>query len=158
MPHAREVAMLLVDIFRSHRPSVVLTLPAEDKHPDHRNVHRNVLDAFYLASLPLVKTAYPYFCVPQVYTVAGEAGDTYIDISEVIETKIEAAMCHKSQFEGWLLEHRGGVDRSAISDYREAIRARAAAVGWCCRVRYAEAFTTIFPAPPRALRLFPESA
>lgn len=156
VPHSREVALRLVDIFRSRRPSVVVTLSEGDKHPDHHNTHRNVLDAFYLASLPLVKTEHPYFCIPQVYTVGGDAGDTYIDVTEVIETKVDAAMCHRSQFEGWLLEHRGGVDRAAITDYREAMRARAAAVGWRCRVRYAEAFNAVFPPRPRALGLFPE--
>ncbi len=157
VPHSREVAMLLVDIFRSRRPSVVVTLPEEDKHPDHRNTQRNVLDAFYLSSLPLVQTEHPYYCVPQVYTCGRETGEVYIDITETIDTKIQAAMCHHSQFEGWLVQHRGGVDRAGITDYREAMRSAAAAIGWRCRVRYAEVFKPMFPAGPRALRLFPES-
>ena len=157
IPQSREVALQLVDVFRSKRPSVVITQREDDKHPDHRNTHRNVLDAFYLASLPLVKTAYPYFCVKQIYVFSHDAGQVYIDISEVIDLKIEAAMCHESQFAGWLLEHRGGVDRLGVTDYREALRARAAAAGWRCRVRYAEAYEPVFPARPTALTKFPET-
>ena len=158
VPYGREAAMRLVDIWRARKPSVVCTLPEDDRHPDHRNTCRNVLDAFYLCSLPLVKTTFPHYSVPQVYAVGADPGEVFIDISDLIETKLDAAMAHESQFQGWLVEHRGGVDRSGVTDYREAIRARAAAAGWRCGVAYAEAFRPMFPARPRALKLFPETS
>jgi len=157
VPHCREAALQLVDIFRRYRPDVVLTLPGDDKHPDHRNTHYDVVDAYYLASLPLLKREQPHHYIKQVYVFGGKEPHVYLDISSVIEKKIEAARCHRSQFEEWLVEHRGGVDRSAARDFLRLLRERARQAGFACGVEYAESFTALFPPTPPALTRFPAS-
>jgi len=65
-----------------------------------------------------------YLWIP---TYEGEA-DTFIDIAETIETKIEALRCHKSQIHDWPVD--------------EWIRRRAKERGAAHGLEYAESFRT----------------
>jgi len=156
VPHSREAALELARLYRQHRPLYVLTHDPRDPHPDHRNTHFNAIDAFYLASLPLLDLGYPYHDVAHILTFLGERPDVYVDISGVIEKKIEAASKHKSQFESWLVEHQAGVDRKYTTrDVYGVIPRRAQALGLPANVEYAEAFTTYFKDAPAATELLP---
>jgi len=156
IPETREAALILVDVLRDLRPDIVLTHGPEQRHPDHRATCRLVSDAYYLCSLPLLQTAHAWHGVGEVYFFdSGEASDTFVDISDTLETKIEAAACHKSQYEDWLVVHDAGVDRGGLPDFRVRLRDRATRFGHKCGVRYAEAFRAYWPRAPKAAPLLP---
>ncbi|UCH35671.1 MAG: PIG-L family deacetylase [Armatimonadota bacterium] len=156
VPYSRDVALELARLYRQHRPVCVLTHGPDDPHPDHRNTHKGAIDAFYLASLPLLDLGYPYFDLPQILCFGGRDPDVYVDISKVMEKKIRAASKHKSQFESWLVEHKAGVDRKYTTrDIYGVIPRRAQAVGSAANVEYAEAFTSFFRPAPQATELLP---
>jgi N-acetylglucosamine malate deacetylase 1 len=153
IPETRDAALLLVDLFREYRPDIVLTHGPEQRHPDHRATNRLVSDAYYLASLPLLQTSHPWHGVGEVYFFdSGEAADTFVDITDSLDAKIEAAACHKSQYEDWLVVHDAGVDRGGLPDFRALLRDRAAYNGFKSGVRYAEALRAYWPRPPKARR------
>jgi len=157
VPHNRESAMALMKVLREYRPDIVLTHPTEGRHPDHRNTGRNVSDAFYLASIPLLKTEHEWHDVRQIYTGSSGEGahDVFIDVTDTIDIKIEAMSKHKSQYEGWLQEHQAGLDRGGKIDMYAARRRAARLLGAKCGVEYAEAFTPFFPPGPKALDFLP---
>lgn len=156
IPETREAALVIVDILRELRPGIVLTHGPEQRHPDHRATCRLVSDAYYLCSLPLLQTAHPWHGVGEIYFFDSPAPDTYVDISDTLETKLDAAACHKSQYEDWLVTHNAGVDRiTEEPDFRIRMRERAAAQGRRCGVRYAEAFRAYWPRSPKAAPLLP---
>ncbi len=138
-----ELRREIVRLVRKYRPNAVVTTDPTDffisddyiNHPDHRAIATAVIDAVFPASeMPLLypemeaeglqphKANYIY--------VRGTTGlNTYIDISEVIEVKIEALRQHKSQFDGW--------------DPAESIRQWGTEEGKKVGYRYAEAFRRI---------------
>jgi LmbE family N-acetylglucosaminyl deacetylase len=156
LPHSREAALELARLYRQYRPVCVLTHSPDDRHPDHRNAHHNAIDAFYLASLPLLDLGHPYHDVRQILLFGGREPDLYVDISQVMEIKIRAAAKHKSQFESWLVQHNAGVDRKySMRDAYEFIRRRSEVWGFQCGVEYAEAFTSHFKSAPAPRLLLP---
>jgi len=156
VPHTREAALRLAEIFRELKPDIVLTHNPDSAHPDHRNTGYNVTDGFYLASLPLLVTSHPWHNVKEIYFFSdGEDRDIFIDITDTIETKIEAMRCHKSQFDGWLMEHQGGLDRAGKVDLYEQARMRCRAMGYKAGVAYAEGFKPFFKKTRKALDYLP---
>lgn len=96
----------LVREIRLSRPDLLLTfspLPGHRQHPDHRVVGRVALDAAWPCARdrltnpeagPPHKTAEAWlFGTPEF----GPRPDLAVDVSEVIEAKIEARLCHRSQ-------------------------------------------------------------
>jgi LmbE family N-acetylglucosaminyl deacetylase len=129
---------LAIDLVRSARPDVILTHAPNDYMPDHVEVSRLVLDASFLATLPLLETGHAAHNVvaPVFYfdTLAGVGFDPseYVDVSDVFEQKLEALRCHQSQLV-WLAEHDG-------VDVVDQTRVMGAFRGYQCGVRYAEGF------------------
>jgi LmbE family N-acetylglucosaminyl deacetylase len=156
IPETRDAALEIVEIIRELRPDIILTHGPEQRHPDHRATNRLVSDAYYLASLPLLETAHPWHGVGEIYFFdSGENAPVFVDITDSIETKIEAAACHKSQYADWLVVHDAGVDRGGLPDFRARIRERGAFYGYKCGVRYAEAFRPYWTPTPKATPLLP---
>jgi len=157
IPETRADALVLVDLLRELRPEIVLTHGPEQRHPDHRATCRLVSDAYYLCSLPLLQTAHPWHGIGEVYFFDSgpETSDTFVDISDSLDAKIEAAACHKSQYEDWLVVHNAGVDRGGLPDFRATLRERAAFYGHKSGVRSAEAFRAYWPRAPKAFPLLP---
>ncbi|GAB4455974.1 MAG: PIG-L family deacetylase [Armatimonadaceae bacterium] len=156
IPESREAALQMVEVIRELRPDIILTHGPEQRHPDHRATNRLVSDAYYLASLPLLETGHPWHGVKEIYFFdSGENASVYVDITESLDAKIEAAACHKSQYEDWLVVHDAGVDRGGLPDFRARMRDRGAALGYKCGVKYAEAFKPYWTPAPRAAKLLP---
>ena len=97
----------LVRMIRKHKPEVVFSMDPTliwsgngyINHPDHRAVATATLDAVSpVAAMPLM---YPELGeahrVREVWVQWPVEADTWVDISETIETKIEALRQHKSQ-------------------------------------------------------------
>ena len=156
LPYSRDVALVLARLYRQYRPDCVLTHNLDDRHPDHRNTHLNAIDAFYLASLPLLDLGCPYHDLRRIFLFGGREPDVDVDISGVIEKKIQATAKHKSQFEAWLVQHQAGVDRRYTTrDTYGFLRKRDQFYGFQAGVEYAEAFTSYFKPGPRVAELLP---
>ena len=101
----------LVRVIRQHQPEVVVTndpttLFSGDRyinHPDHRAAGQAALDAVAPASqMPLLwpELGEPHR-VHHVYIRGNDEPNTWVDISETIETKIAALKQHASQMGDW---------------------------------------------------------
>jgi LmbE family N-acetylglucosaminyl deacetylase len=105
-------------------------------HPDHRNVGIACMavinpDAPTRPQFPeLLEEGFEPFEIRNLWISAyeGEA-DTYVDIADTIQTKIEALRCHKSQIHDWPVD--------------EWVRSRAKERGSQAGMEYAESFRTI---------------
>ena len=138
----------VADFLRRQQPDIVITAPSTDYLIDHEVTSRLVRDACFNASVPNYKTHQwdpaPY-CrkIPHLYYVDAVEGtdnfgqrhavDMIVDVSGVIETRIEMLACHASQRE-WLRRQHG------IDEYMNASRRWSATRGAEIGVEYGEGF------------------
>ncbi|MFI5047932.1 MAG: PIG-L deacetylase family protein [Acidimicrobiia bacterium] len=100
----------LARVVRRHRPQRVLCHPPERNlariyasHPDHVATGAATLDAVYpdarnpFAFPELLKEGLEPWTVPEVYVMTLTEGDVIIDITDTIDRKIQALLCHESQ-------------------------------------------------------------
>ena len=96
----------LVREIRTHRPEIVITIDPSRPyiiHRDHRLTGRVALDAIYPYSRDHM--AYPQHAadglrphkVKEIYLWGTDHPDTYIDVSETFERKLDALFAHRSQ-------------------------------------------------------------
>lgn len=130
-----------VDVIRELKPDIVITWHPLTWRDDHRNVGQAVVDACFKASLPLIKTKLPYHPLPRIYLIGDvmfpSKPEVYVDITEVLNLKVEAAKQHKSQMEQWLPWHAG--KEKPEEPYRR-FEEQARKLGIAAGVKYAEAF------------------
>ena len=133
---------MLVRVLRQYRPDVVLSMdPANHcfenvyvAHADHRAAALAVFDAIYPAARnrnffpELLEEGLMPHAVKRVYFFGTADPNSWIDISETIENKIEALRAHKSQvgeFEdlsAWVRERFGQLGKEKGFTYAEAFR------------------------------------
>ena len=102
----------LARVIRRHRPHrVVGHTPDRDlrriyaSHPDHRATGAATLDAVYpdarnpFAFPELLDEGLEPWSVSEVYMLTLTEGDVTIDITDTIDRKVEALLCHESQIE-----------------------------------------------------------
>ena len=105
-PEPAEMREGMVTIIRKVRPDFVITLDPwlpYEAHPDHRKVSMAAVEACMYASFI---HAYPGdrerglepWSVTGVALGLSPAPNTFIDVSSTWDKKIEAMLCHKSQF------------------------------------------------------------
>lgn len=138
----------LVRLIRRHKPNVVIcgdpNFYYSDQyinHPDHRNAGQVALEAvFPSADSPLIfpelnlEEGVEPHKVNYVYISFGRRdSNLYVDITETIETKIEALRQHKSQLKEW--------------DPEERIKQWAGDTGSKVGFKYAEAYHRIILRP-----------
>lgn len=131
----------LVERIRALRPAIVVTSDPTAvlignsyvNHHDHRTVGMAVLDACAPAAARphYFPGAGPAHQVEAIYLSGTLEADTWVDISETVESKVQALLCHRSQL---------GDDAEMMD---EVVRARAAAAGADGGVEYAESFRVI---------------
>ena len=141
-PSRRRVAALLREI----RPFLVFTTPPDDYIFDHEITSQLVRDASFNATCPLYETdggqpSLPY--MPYLYYSDAVGGHdilcrpspvmSLVDISDQIERKAEALLCHDSQ-RSWLRKQHG------IDDYVESMKRWSAKRGQVLGAAYGEAF------------------
>jgi N-acetylglucosamine malate deacetylase 1 len=137
-----------VEIVRQARPALVITHSPQDYLPDHEFTSLVVRNACFAASAPNFDTGRrpaqePAERIPHLYYAAPAAGmdilgravgsGLYVDISAVMDLKIEMLACHKSQRE-WLRAQHG------MDEYLEEARRWSAELGKQSGCRYAEGF------------------
>lgn len=98
--------MALVRQIRKHRPDLVLTIDPNRpyiRHRDHYMTGRVTLDAVFpyardhLAFPELTDEGLEPFKVQEVWLFRSEDPDTYIDITDTFEAKMDSLYCHVSQ-------------------------------------------------------------
>ncbi len=132
----------LVRQIRYYRPKALFTsdpLPHRQRiwHRDHRMVGTVACDAAFpyardrLHCPELLTEGLEPHKTPEIYLWGSEEPNTFIDITETIDTKIRALRCHASQL------------NSRTDDIGQRIRERAGEAGRQIKVTYAEAFRHI---------------
>jgi LmbE family N-acetylglucosaminyl deacetylase len=89
----------------THDPTVVVTAQGFVNHADHRATGEATVDAVY----PFARSYLQYpeqieeglepFTVPFLYLWGSAQPNYFVDVSDTVECKIEALLCHQSQFE-----------------------------------------------------------
>lgn len=129
----------LAAIVQEVRPDVVLTHSDHDYMNDHIQTYYATFRATFAAScehfdLQSGRHAAPVCPIYHMDTLSGVGflPTEYVDISDVIDVKMEALACHKSQVD-WMREHDG-------IDFLDFVRCCSKVRGFQCGVQYAEGF------------------
>jgi len=129
-----ETRRAVLTAIRWANPDVILTHHPEDFSTDHNMTSRLVTEVLlsvggrhHPADLPPIEKA------PQVF-FADECGKAFVDVSQVMDTKLEMIRCHKSQVD-WMLEF------NPECELAETIRIQDHMRGIWNGCEYAESFT-----------------
>lgn len=146
--------MQLVEVLRQFRPDAVLAPAAVESDHDLRNAWCLAVDAAHIAATPSARTDYdPLPSVPVVFAYeprwfAGFVPDTYVDVSDAIETK-QAAIAQFATLARWY-RARWGIDIAEAAETVLAYR------GLQAGVDFAEAFaSTPIVGSPATARILP---
>lgn len=141
----------IITFIRKYRPDIVLANAPADRHPDHGRASELIYDACFYSGLRKVVT-FDDEGRPQdpwrPQNVFHFIQDRYIkpdfivDISDVMDRKIEAITAFKSQF--FVPSYKENEPQSYISSpqFLDFIKARAAEMGHAIGVAYGEGFTS----------------
>ena len=131
----------LVRVLREVKPDFIITHCENDYHRDHVQTYQLVFRATCAASLSHCNdgTELPPTEICPLYqmdTLANTCFDPteYVDITDTIELKLKALVCHESQIV-WMKEH----DKIDFIDF---VRSSSKVRGYQCGVAYAEGFRT----------------
>ncbi len=136
--HDEPSRMRFIEMVRRARPDVIFTHNPDDYAMDHRMVSELVFACSFMATVPHIFTESPYVTkVAPLYYMDSIAGSNfqpteYVDISDVIDQKVEMLKKHASQVK-WLKEHVG-------TDVVRLLRVMSEFRGLSCGVAYAEGF------------------
>lgn len=146
LQNSADTRVVVASWIRALRPRVVILPYSNGRHPDHRIASQLVYDASFLAGLARFPAAGdPHRPHKLLYSVAYRedvAKPTFVvDITDHIETKLEAIRCYASQFDGrtWGGEVFPGGARSLY----DQVRMHAARYGSLIRTEYGEPFHTV---------------
>jgi LmbE family N-acetylglucosaminyl deacetylase len=134
----REIRRFKPDLVMTHHPLRATSVPIGASHPDHLAVGEATLAAVYpdarnpRAYSELLAQGFEPHRVREVWLPGFEAADVFIDATPYIERKIQAVMCHTSQFAGRPVTDGDGPDKW--------IRDRMKQVGERAGYEYAEGF------------------
>ncbi len=137
-----ELRLALVRVLRQYRPDVVLSMDPANvsfenayvSHADHRAAALAAFDAIYPAARnrnffpELLEERLLPHAVNRIYFFGTANPNTWIDISETIETKIAALGAHKSQVQGfedlsaWVRDRFGQLGKKKGIAYAEIFR------------------------------------
>jgi len=150
----------LVAVFRRLRPRIVFTHHFEESHPDHIATANLVRACVYMSGLAKYSSdsgdARHRPCAVAHYSFPRWLAPSFVvDISDWIETKVEASKCHRTQ----LFDPNSEALETALSgkDFLDKLNARARYFGSLIGSEYAEGFyvrETIAADDP--IRLFPQ--
>ena len=116
----------VIRIIREMNADLVLCHRSNDYHPDHRAAGVLVQDAGYSVTIPNVAPLTPHMAIPPIL---GYLFDNFkipqpykatvaIDITDVVEKKIDMIDCHESQVYEWL-PYNSGVLEQVPKDAKE---------------------------------------
>ena len=133
-----DVYMAVLETMRKHQPGIVITHPSEDYHLDHMATSECVSKAVIQSWNPTVKTKYQVCHVPLLYH--GDAWfvpfspDEYVDISDVMKSKLDLLRCHSSQLDTTDPQNGGMIEQCRLQNSNRGMEAG---------TRFAEAFRLV---------------
>lgn len=136
----REIRRFRPDLVMTHAPMRNVGTGIGASHPDHLAVGEATLSAVYpdarnpRAYPELLSEGLEAHKVKEVWLPGFEAADHYVDATGLVDKKIEAILCHRSQF------NKPGIDPDAP---RKWIQERMRQAGEKAGFEYAEAFKKI---------------
>jgi len=138
----------IIKIIRKYKPAIVLCNAVDDRHIDHSKGSSLASDACFLSGLMKIETKIngkkqDAWRPKQVYHYIQWKNiepDFVVDVSDFIETKVNAVKAYSSQF----YDPNSKEPNSPISskNFLESIKYRAQDLGRLIGVEYAEGFTT----------------
>ena len=134
----RETINRLIEVVRYAKPDLIITHNPDDYMRDHQQTSQLAFHASFGSSIPHIETVTEAYgeIVPLFYmdTLAGInfVPTEYVDVTDTIDTKLEALACHESQIK-WMLEH----DKIDFIDF---VRTCSKYRGLQCSVPFAEGF------------------
>ena len=140
--------MAIIQLIRIHQPKVVLCNAIDDRHIDHSKGSQLVSDACFLSGLKKIVTKYESGNIQEPWRPAHVyhyiqwkeiKPDFVVDISNHIDTKMEAIHAYASQF----YDAKSQEPSTPISsqNFLESVRYRAQNLGRLTGVAAAEGFT-----------------
>lgn len=146
--NTKEDQLAVVTAIRKYRPDIVLANAIDDRHPDHGRAARLIADSCFLAGLRKVETfdngqPQEAWRPKQVYHFIQDRyykPDLVVDITPVMERKLEAIRAFKTQF----LAPQGDSLQTYISSpgFFDSIIHRCRMLGKMVGVEYAEGYTS----------------
>ena len=144
----KEHQLKVIEIIRKYQPDIILCNAIEDRHIDHSKGSKLVSDAAFLSGLRKIETTidgknqekwrpklvYHYI---QWNTIKP---DFVIDVSNFIETKLEAVKAYSSQF--YNPDSNEPISPITSKNFLDSITYRAQDLGRLIGVSHAEGFTT----------------
>ncbi len=136
--HDFEIMDAMADVVRMVRPDVIITHNPDDYMTDHVETSLIATNGSFASGLSHRPRKYEPFSsfVPVFFmdTLAGVNFQPthYVDITNQIETKLQALECHESQLK-WMREHDN-------IDFADMVRTCSKYRGYQCGVAYAEGF------------------
>lgn len=137
----------IVKILRKYKPEVILCNAIEDRHIDHAKGSRLVSDACFLSGLRKIETIYEgnkqeAWRPAHVYHYIqwkNLTPDFVVDVTDFMDTKMEAVMAYKSQF----FDPDVKEPDTPISspNFKDSIVYRARDLGRLSGIEFAEGFT-----------------
>lgn len=146
--NSEEYQMRIVKMIRKYKPEIVLANAIDDRHPDHAKAAKLVSDACFLSGLRKIETTdedgvQEVWRPKQIYHYIQWKyiePDFVIDISEHMQTKLDACLAYKTQF--YDPTSTDPVTPIATKDFLESLTYRAQDLGRLSGVAFAEGFTT----------------
>jgi len=146
--NTRENQLPIIQQIRTLRPHICILPAPSDRHPDHGNASKLLVDAIFYSGLIKISTKdpkgvqqEPYRPSHIIHYIQDEfmKPDFIFDISETITTKEKAIAAFSSQFN---VSEPGDEPSTYISDpsFVESLRARAKMVGHMGGFSYGEGF------------------
>lgn len=147
----------LIYYIRKLKPDIIFTTEffnAWEYHPDHRVVGLTTFEAASFAHLPLyypehLKEGIEPWLVKEVWFYLTTEPNYWVDITETMDLKLKAMMCHKSQFAmyGAIAKKYGYCSLNKRSDeeigweiIKKFLKERAQNEGLKCGAKFAEKF------------------
>jgi LmbE family N-acetylglucosaminyl deacetylase len=134
----REIRRFRPDLVLTHTPVRSLGVGIGASHPDHLAVGEATLSAVYpdarnpRAYPELLDEGLEAHKVREVWLPGFEQADHYVDATDLVDKKIEAILCHRSQFENrdfgddqpgkWIRDRMRQVGEKAGYEYAEGFK------------------------------------
>lgn len=145
--YTQENLVKIITIIRKYQPEIVICNAIKDRHPDHARGSHIVSDACFYAGLLKINTEYSnvaqqHYRPRAVYHYIQDRfiePDFLVDISDVMDKKIESIMAYSSQF----YDPNSNEPQTPISSlqFLNTIKERSSTLGRIINVEYAEGYT-----------------
>jgi len=136
----------IIEIIRYYKPKIVLTPAIYDRHPDHGKANRLITNACFYAGLKNIKSSFegneqeawrPNVVYHYIQAINMKE-DFVIDISNVMDKKMEAILAYKSQF--YDANSKEPATYISNPEFLDFVKARAVDMGHRIQVKYGEGF------------------